>query len=119
MEIAALVGAAGSALGGGGFFVARATVRAAQATARANEAVARLTTEPERRTVDLAILRETAERVDRENAEIRTELTGLRALVRAYSWTVDRLIRHMEVARVPADPDDVHELVREHMRTGA
>ncbi|MCX4772810.1 MULTISPECIES: hypothetical protein [unclassified Streptomyces] len=69
--------------------------------------------------MDLAILRETAERVDRESGEIRTELRGMRALPRAYSWTVDRLISRMERAGIPPEPDDVHELVREHMRTEA
>lgn len=99
--------------------MARATVRAAQATARANEAVARLTTEPEQRTVDLSILKETAERVDRENGEIRAELRRVSGLQRAYAWTVDRLIYRMERAGVPPEAGDIHELVREHMRTGA
>ncbi|WP_405985397.1 hypothetical protein [Streptomyces sp. NBC_00872] len=74
---------------------------------------------PAQRQVDLAILEKTTERLDRENNEIRSELTGLRGLVRAYSWTVDRPMRRMEHARIPPAEEDVHDLVRDHMRTGA
>lgn len=93
--------------------------RAARRTAADQREAQRLATEPAQRTVDLAILKETADRLDRENGEIRTELRGMRALQRAYSWTVDRLISRMERAGIPPEPGDVHELVREHMRTGA
>ncbi|WP_329307047.1 hypothetical protein OG322_26660 [Streptomyces sp. NBC_01260] len=97
----------------------RHSARAALRTATDQREAQRLAAEPAQRTVDLAILRETAERVDRESGEIRTELRGMRALQRAYSWTVDRLISRMERAGIPPEPDDVHELVREHMRTEA
>lgn len=93
--------------------------RAARRAAADQREAQRMAAEPAQRSVDLSILKETADRLDRENDAIRTELTGLRALVRAYSWTVDRLIRHMDRAGVPADPEDVHDLVREHMRTGS
>ncbi|MFD5058269.1 hypothetical protein [Streptomyces sp. NPDC058394] len=93
--------------------------RAARRTAADQREAQRLAAEPAQRTVDLAILKETADRVDRENGEIRTELKGMRALQRAYSWTVDRLIYRMERAGIPPEPGDIHELVREDMRTGS
>lgn len=93
--------------------------RAARRTAADQREAQRLAAEPAQRTVDLSILKETAERVDRENGEIRTELRRVSGLQRAYAWTVDRLIYRMERAGVPPEPSDIHELVREHMRTGA
>ncbi|MFE7485441.1 hypothetical protein [Streptomyces sp. NPDC057552] len=125
-ETAALVGAAGSVLGGGGFFVARATVRAAQttrlaneATARANEAIARMTTEPQAKAQDLAVLQATVRRVDEENGQLRGRQARFDALLGGFSRTVNRLIYRMERAGIPAEPDDIDELVREYMRTGA
>lgn len=115
-EICALVVAAGSVLGGGGFFVARATVRAAQATARANEAAALATAAPAQRSADLAVLKETVARVDGENKELRAWQRRTEALLRAFSWSSDRWRRQMERAGI--EPEAAHPLVEEYNRTG-
>lgn len=122
-EAAALVGAASSVLGGGTFFVTRATVRAAQttrlaseATDRANEAIARLTTEPQAKAQDLAVLQATVQRVDEENGQLRGRQARFESLLRAFSWTVDRWSRQMDRAGI--DPEPVHPLVDEYNRTG-
>ncbi|MGW4050786.1 hypothetical protein ACWENA_08130 [Streptomyces sp. NPDC004779] len=115
-EWAAVVGAAGSLLGGGGFFVARATVRAARATAAATEAAARANAAPAQQAADLAVLQATVKRVDEENGSLRGRLFRLESLVRAFSWTVDELYRW---ARDPVGkPPEPHELVQEYNRTG-
>lgn len=115
-EWAAVVGAAGSLLGGGGFFVARATVRAARATAAATEAAARANAAPAQRAADLAVLQATVTRVDEENGALRGRLFRLESVVRAFSWTVDELYRW---ARDPVGkPPEPHPLVDEYNRTG-
>ncbi|WP_328860877.1 hypothetical protein [Streptomyces sp. NBC_00306] len=103
----------------GALFAARATKSAAVATAQATQAAAHAAAEPAARQASLAILEASVRRVDEENKQIRTELVGVRALVRAYSWTVDRLIRRMQTSGIEPATDDIHELVREHIRTGA
>ncbi|MEU0098289.1 hypothetical protein [Streptomyces sp. NPDC006267] len=115
-ETAALLGAAGSVLGGGGYFVARATVRASRATDRANEAIARLTTEPQAKAQDLAVLQATVRRVDEENGQLRGRQARFESLLRAFSWTVDRWAGQMHRAGI--DPSPVHPLVDEYNRTG-
>ncbi|MEU9436615.1 hypothetical protein [Streptomyces sp. NPDC048252] len=115
-ELIGLIAAAGSVLGGGGFFVARATVKAAQATARANEAAARAAAEPARRTGDLSVLQATVERVDRENEQLRLRQSRFEALLRAFSWSFDELRRW---SRNPVgEPPAPHPLVDEYNRTG-
>lgn len=116
-EWAAIIGATGSVLGGGGFFVSRATVRAAQATAAANRAVAELNAAPAQRAEDLKVLQATVQRVDEENGSLRGRVFRLEALVRAFSLTVDELYVW---ARTPVGaPPEPHELVKEYNRTGA
>lgn len=116
-EWATVAGAAGSILGGGGFFVARATVKAARATAAATEAAARANAAPVQQAADLAVLQATVKRVDEENGSLRGRVFRLESLVRAFSWTVDELYRW---AREPAgDPPEPHDLVKEYNRTGA
>ncbi|MFF3300979.1 hypothetical protein [Streptomyces sp. NPDC002908] len=70
-EIVAVVGSAAGLLGGSGFFVARATVRAARVTKAAQEAVARIQAEPQAKAQDFAVLQATVNRVDEENGALR------------------------------------------------
>lgn len=118
-EIAAVVTAAGTVLGGGGFFVARATVRAARVTTAAQEAIARIQTEPQADAHRFAVLQATVERVDEENGALRGRQARFDALLGGFSRTVNRLIYRMERAGVPPEPEDIDDLVREYMRTGA
>ncbi|MFD9834515.1 hypothetical protein [[Kitasatospora] papulosa] len=118
-EIAAVVTAAGTVLGGGGFFVARATVRAARVTTAAQEAIARIQTEPQADAHRFAVLQATVNRVDEENGALRGRQARFDALLGGFSRTVNRLIYRMERAGVPPEPEDIDELVREYMRTGA
>ncbi|MGQ4351997.1 hypothetical protein [Streptomyces drozdowiczii] len=115
-EVGALVGAAGTVLGGGGFFVARATVRAARVTAAANEAIARLAAEPQAKAQEFAVLQATVARVDEENGSLRGRVVRFESLLRAFSWTVDRWAGQMHRAGI--DPEPVHPLVEEYNRTG-
>lgn len=115
-EITALVGAAGTLLGGGGWFVARATVRAARVTREAQEAVARLQTQPQVQQTNLAVLEATVKRVDQENEALRGRMGRLEALVRAFSWSADRWCRQMRSAGI--EPEAPHPLVEEYNRTG-
>lgn len=115
-EWAALIAAAGSILGGGGWFVARATRDAARATAAATEAAARANAAPAQRAADLAVLKETVARVDGENKELRQWQRRTEALLRAFSWSSDRWCRQMERAGI--DPEPAHPLVDEYNRTG-
>ncbi|MEU1122119.1 hypothetical protein ABZ371_00665 [Streptomyces sp. NPDC005899] len=118
-EVIGLVGAAGGILGGGGFFVARATVRAARVTAAAQEAIARMTTEPQADAQKFAVLQATVTRVDEENGQLRGRQARFDSLLGGFSRTVNRLIYRMERAGIPPEPEDIDELVREYMRTGA
>jgi hypothetical protein len=112
-----LIGAIAVVLGG--LFAAKATRAAAIVTAEAQRAAARVAAEPAATASNLSVLEATVRRVDEENKENRAEIRGLRALIRAYSWTVDRLISRMRDARIGPEPDDIDPMVREHMRTGA
>ncbi|MFJ2848340.1 hypothetical protein [Streptomyces rubiginosohelvolus] len=118
-EIAAVVTAAGTVLGGGGFFVARATVRAERVTAAAQETIARIQTEPQAEAQRFSVLQATVERLDEENGQLRGRQARFDALLGGFSRTVNRLIYRMERAGLPPEPEDVDELVREYMRTGA
>jgi hypothetical protein len=115
-EWAAIIGAAGSVLGGGGWFVARATVRAAQATARANEAVAAIQAAPQARAQEFAVLEATVKRVDEENGSLRGRMARLEAMLRAFATTTDRWARQMHRAGI--EPEPPHPLVDEYYRTG-
>lgn len=115
-EWAAVVGAAGSVLGGGGWFVARATIRAAQATARANRAVAEIQAAPQTRAHEFAVLEATVKRVDEENGSLRGRMSRLERVVSAFAWTTDRWARQM--LRAGIEPEPPHPLVDEYNRTG-
>lgn len=116
-ELASLIAGAGTVLGGGGFFVARATVKAAQATARANEAVAAIQASPQAKAGDFAVLQATVERVDKENEQLRVRQSRTEAILRAFSWTADRWAGQMRRAGI--EPETAHPLVEEYNRTGA
>ncbi|MEU1088988.1 hypothetical protein ABZ401_19495 [Streptomyces sp. NPDC005892] len=123
-EWSAIATAAGTVLGGSGWFVARATVKAAQVSAeaqraasRANQAAARATAAPAQQAANLAVLQATVERVDEENGSLRGRILRCESVLRAFSWTVDELYRW---ARDPiGSPPDPHPLVDEYNRTGA
>ncbi|WP_030322808.1 MULTISPECIES: hypothetical protein [Streptomyces] len=102
---AAIVGAAGGILGGGGVFVARATVKAAKATAA-----------PQQQAADLAVLQATVKRVDEENTSLRARQARCESLLRAFSSTVNRWADQMNRAGI--EPEPVHPLVDEYNRTG-
>jgi len=114
-----VVTAAGTVLGGGGFFVARATVRAARVTTAAQEAIARIQTEPQAKAQDFAVLQATVTRLDEENGQLRGRQQRFDSLLGGFSRTVNRLIYRMERAGVPPEPADIDERVRYYMETGA
>ncbi|MEU0979001.1 hypothetical protein GTY83_06910 [Streptomyces sp. SID4928] len=118
-EVVTLVSAALGIFGGGGIFMARATVRAQRVTAAADEAIARLNAAPQAKAQDFAVLQATVARVDEENGQLRGKQARFDALLGGFSRTVNRLIYRMERAGIPAEPDDIDELVRDYMRTGA
>ncbi|MFI5739209.1 hypothetical protein ACIA9I_12640 [Streptomyces anulatus] len=118
-EIVTLASAALTVFGGGGFFMARATVRAQRVTAAANETIARLNAAPQAKAQDFAVLQATVARVDEENGQLRGRQARVDSLLGAFSRTVNRLIYRMERAEIPIQPDDIDELVRDYMRTGA
>jgi hypothetical protein len=111
-----LLTAAGSILGGGGFFVARATVKATKATARANETIATIQANPQAKAGEFAVLQATVERVDAENGQLRQRQSRLESLLRAFASTTDRWARQMHHAGI--EPEPPHPLVDEYNRTG-
>ncbi|NUR42047.1 MAG: hypothetical protein HOV73_18365 [Streptomyces sp.] len=123
-------GIAGSILGalallGSGLFAARATKAAALTTAEAQRTAANVAAEPAQRAQDLAAFREIREGLDRRigqqdrKIEEQTQrIDTMSALLRAYSWTVEKLIGRMRERGNAPESDDIHDLVREHMRTG-
>jgi len=115
-EWAGIVGAAGSILGGGGWFVSRATRDAARATAAATEAAARANAAPAQQAANLAVLEATVRRVDEENGQLRGKMSRLETVVRAFAWTTDRWVRQMHRAGI--EPEPAHPLVDEYNRTG-
>jgi hypothetical protein len=122
-EWVSVIGAAGGVLGGSGWFVARATVRAAQVTAAAERATADATTAaalasaaPVQQAANFAVLEATVARVDEENGSLRGRVYRLESLLRGFSWTVDELYRW---AKNPVGrPPEPHQLVEEYNRTG-
>ncbi|MFI7329384.1 hypothetical protein ACIBQ3_32695 [Streptomyces rubiginosohelvolus] len=115
-EVVTLASAALGIFGGGGIFMARATVRAQRVTAAADEAIARLNAAPQAKAQDFAVLQATVARVDEENGQLRGKQARLEALLRAFSWTVDRWAGQMNRANI--EPEPVHPLVDEYNRTG-
>lgn len=115
-EWVGIISAGSGLLGGSGFFVARATARAAEATARANRAAATAMAEPAQRQADLAVLKETVSRVDGENREQRARLARLEAVLRAFARTADRWAAQMRRAGIEPEPPE--PLVEEYYRTG-
>jgi hypothetical protein len=118
---AAIVGSVLGALAllGSGLFAARATRAAARTTAEAQRASTAAAAEPAQRQADLTAFKEIRDELKAKIERQDRRIDSLSALVLAYSWTVDRLISRMREARVTPDPEDIHERVREHMRTGA
>jgi len=115
-EWAAVVGAAGSVLGGGSWWISRATRDAARATAAATEAAARANAAPAQQAANLAVLEATVRRVDEENGQLRGKMSRLERVVSAFAWTTDRWARQM--LRAGIDPEPAHPLVDEYNRTG-
>lgn len=115
-EWTAVIAAAGSILGGGGWFVSRATRDAARATAAATEAAARANAAPAQQAANLAVLESTVKRVDEENGKLRDRMSRCEALLRAFSWSSDRWLRQM--VRAGIEPELPHPLVDEYNRTG-
>ncbi|WP_031095460.1 hypothetical protein [Streptomyces sp. NRRL S-15] len=115
-ETAAVVTAAGTVLGGGGFFVARATIRAARVTSAAQEAIARIQTEPQADAHRFTVLQATVNRVDEENGQLRGRVSRVESVLRAFAWTTDRWAGQMHRAGI--EPEPVHPLVDEYNRTG-
>lgn len=115
--IGALLGAA--AMVGAAVFTARATKAAARLTTEAQRTTAAVAAEPQQRQQDLAAFREIREGLERRIGEQDRKIESVSALVRAYSWTVTQLIGRMRRAGMGPEPEDIHELVREHMHTGA
>jgi hypothetical protein len=105
-EWAAVVGAAGSALGGGSWWISRATRDAARATAAATV----------QQSANLAVLEATVKRVDEENGQLRGRMSRLEAMLRAFASTTDRWARQMHRAGI--EPEPPHPLVDEYNRTG-
>lgn len=126
--VAGIVGSllAAAAMFGAAVFTARATRAAARLTSEAQRTTAAVAAEPQQRTADLAAFREIREGLDRRigqqdrKIEEQTQrIDTMSALLRAYSWTVEKLIGRMHSEGIGPEPEDVHDLVREHMRTGA
>ncbi|MGQ5576085.1 hypothetical protein [Streptomyces sp. ECR3.8] len=115
--IGSLVAAA--AMVGAAVFTSRATRAAARLTSEAQRTTAAVQAEPLQRQADLAAFREIRETLDRRIEQQDQKIDTLSALVRAYSWTVNRLIKRMRDEGLGPDREDVHDLVREHMHTGA
>jgi len=115
-EWAGIIGAAGSVLGGGSWWISRATRDAAQATAAATEAAARANAAPAQQAANLAVLEATVRRVDEENGQLRGKMSRLERVVSAFAWTTDRWARQM--LRAGIDPEPAHPLVDEYNRTG-
>ena len=115
--IGSLLGAV--ALLGAGMFAARATKAAARMTAEATRATAQAATEPAQRQADLTAFKEIRDEMKAKIERQNERIDKLGGLVLAYSWTVEKLINRMRDRGVHPEPQDIHERVREHMRTGA
>ncbi|EFE65744.1 predicted protein [Streptomyces viridosporus ATCC 14672] len=115
-EWAGIIGAAGSVLGGGSWWISRATRDAARATAAATEAAARANAAPAQQAANFAVLEATVKRVDEENGQLRGKMSRLEQIVRAFAWTTDRWARQMHRAGI--EPEPAHPLVDEYNRTG-
>lgn len=119
--VAGIIGSALAAIAllGAGLFAARATKAAARMTAEATRAQAQAAAEPAQRKADLDSFREIRDELKAKVERQERRLDTLSGLVLAYSWTVDKLIHRMRDGGVTPEPDDIHDRVREHMRTGA
>lgn len=115
-EWAGVIGAVGSMLGGGGWWVSRATTRAAEATARANEAAARAMAEPQQRQADLEAFREIREDMRKQVTELKDETNRLRSIVRAFAGYVAELTGQMRAGGI--EPGEPPEQVADYYRTG-
>lgn len=115
--VGSIIGAA--ALLGAGLFAARATKVAARTTAEAQRAAAEAAAEPAQRQADLTAFKEIRDEMKAKIERQDRRIDALSGLVLAYSWTVDKLIGRMRDAGITPEPEDIHDQVREHMRTGA
>jgi hypothetical protein len=115
--VGSLLGAV--ALLGAGLFAARATRAAARTTAEAQRATAQAAAEPAQRQADLTAFKEIRDELKGKIERHERRIDALSGLVLAYSWTVDKLIHRMRDGGINPEPEDIHERVREHMRTGA
>lgn len=86
-------------------------------TYRGTRTAAAIQAAPQSRTVDLAVLQATVERVDSENTSLRMRQSRLEALLRAFAWTTDRWASQMRRASI--EPEPPHPLVDDYGRTGA
>jgi len=111
-----VISAAGAVLGGSGYFVTRATVRAARVTTAAQEVIARIQTEPQADAQKFAVLQATVNRVDEDNGQLRGRVSRVESVLRAFAWTTDRWAGQMHRAGI--EPEPVHPLVEEYNRAG-
>lgn len=111
-----LISAGTGLLGGSGFFVARATVRASRATAAATEAAARAMAEPQQRQADLEAFREIREDLAKQVRSMKEETSRLRSIVRAFAGYVGELTTLMRSSGI--EPPDAPDSVNDYYRTG-
>ena len=116
VEWAGVISAAGTVLGGGGWFVARATVRAANATAAAQRAAAQIMAEPQQRQRDLEAFREIREDLAKQVRDMKEETSRLRSIVRAFAGYVGELTSLMRASGI--EPPDAPDSVNDYYRTG-
>jgi len=115
-EWAGLISAGTGLLGGSGFFVARATVRASRATAAATEAAARAIAEPDQRAQDLAAFREIRDDLTRQVGDLRHETSRLRAIVQSFASYVMELTPLIRQGGV--EPPPPPQEITDYYRTG-
>lgn len=83
---------------------------------RGSRAAARISTAPAAKQVDLEILRETTERLDKETTELRQELTRVRGVL----WSVSRwaLVLRDQVSGLGGSPTSPPQEAEDYYRTG-
>jgi hypothetical protein len=89
---------------------------AAVATAEAQRTAALVAAGPQAKSVDLAVLQATVDRVDAENGALRQRQSRFESLLRAFAVTCDRWAAQMRDAHI--EPVPPHPLVEEYNRTG-
>jgi hypothetical protein len=114
-------GFAGTAVGAvamvvAGLFAARASSRATAATAEATRAAATVAAEPDQRKADLEAFRVIRDDMQQEIREMRTDMSGLRALVRSLGRAYEGLWRWAQ--NPVGDPPEPEDRVKDYLRTG-